>query len=402
MIRHISRQLLVLAMILTCSCAGETPTKSQPIVEDNGKTPYSGEPLHQLMKRVMAYQVKAYETTPRNMWINWQAAPFWAGVMASYQSTGDEVFYAETKKWAEANQWKVNRRTFHADDIAVGQAYLDIYLKDKRPEMLADLKSRLDQYLTKESVTRVDVAHGTDQPIPFTGRNVWWWCDALFMAPPVMTRLSAATGDKRYTELMHKLYWDCTDYLFDPTEGLYFRDDSFFFDKKQSPTGKKIFWSRGNGWVYAGLIRTLDYLPKDDPQRQRYIDLFKKMTEAIVKYQGEDGLWRSSLNDPSWVPERESSGTGFFTYGLLAGINRGYLDRKTYLPRALRGWRGLCSVINPDGSVGFTQPVGSSPVPPTAESVKDYSQGAFLLAASELDTLKPTLADLVLASLKRL
>ena len=155
-------------------------------------------------------------------------------------------------------------------------------------------------------------------------------------------------------------------------------------DKKKSPTGQKIFWARGNGWVYAGIIRTIDYLPKDDPQRQKYVDLFKQMTGAIVKCQGEDGLWRAAMTEPTWFPNPETSGTGFFCYGLLAGINRGYLDRETYLPIALRAWNGLSANVAPDGGVIYSQPEGSAPAPTSQETHRDYTQGAFLLAASEL------------------
>jgi rhamnogalacturonyl hydrolase YesR len=350
---------------------------------------YSRDEVKMLMKRVMDFQVRAYGDTPTAAWTNWQAAPFWAGVMACYRATDDAAFYDATKKWGEGTAWKLNRRTFHADDIAVGQAYIEMYLKDKKPEMLADVKARIDQYFDKKTVTSADVAHGGAEPVPMTGRTLWWWCDALFMAPPAMAQLYTATGEQKYLDLMHPLYWDCVAYLFDESEGLFFRDDRFFFDKTKSPTGKKVFWGRGNGWVYAGLIRILDHLPATDPQREKYLALYRKMTDALMKLQGADGMWRSSLNDPAWVPEGESSGTGFFTFGLLAGINRGYLDREKYLPAALKGWAGLCGVVNANGSVGFTQPVSDRPVAPTAESVKDYSQGGFLLSAAELYTLHP-------------
>jgi rhamnogalacturonyl hydrolase YesR len=370
-----SGRLLAFFMALVCTipCASAQQTAV-----------YEGEPLKQLMHRVMDFQVKAYGSTHS---INWQAAPFWVGVLAAYRATDDKTFLTEANKWAQGTQWKIGPRYFHADDTAVGQAYEEMYLIEKKPEMIADLQSKLSQYLDKKTVTNREVAHGPDGA-EWKGRNVWWWCDALFMAPPTLARMYAITNDKRYLDTLHSLYWDTTDFLFDPTENLYFRDESYFFDKKKSPTGKKVFWARGNGWVYGGLIRTLDFIPKDDPQRQRYIDHFKKMTDAIIKYQQPDGLWRASLNEPTWISQPESSSTGFFTFGLLAGINRGYLDRKTYLPIALHGWQGLCSVLTPEGGVGFAQQVGAAPEAFQANSTKDYAQGAFLLAASELYQIK--------------
>jgi len=52
-----------------------------------------------------------------------------------------------------------------------------------------------------------------------------------------------------------------------------------------SPNGKKIFWSRGNGWVFAGIARILEYLPKRDPQRGEYIAIFRRMAAELVKRQ---------------------------------------------------------------------------------------------------------------------
>jgi rhamnogalacturonyl hydrolase YesR len=386
-------KVTVTMLISICLFAARVGFAQTTAPGEHIKPVYQGQELHQLMRQVMDFQIKAYGPTYTNMWINWQAAPFWVGVMASGRATDDPAFLEATRKWGNATQWKIGRRYFHADDTAVGQAYTELYMRDNEPVMIADLKSKLDQYFDKKTVTNAEVQHGPAEA-EWRGRNVWWWCDALFMAPPVLARMSAITGDKKYLEMVHSLWWDTTDYLFDPTEGLYFRDDSYFFDKKQSPTGKKVFWGRGNGWVYGGLIRTLDYIPKDDPQRQKYLDLYQNMTAAIVKYQQPDGLWRASVNEPTWIPQPESSCTGFYTYGVLAGINRGYLDRAKYLPIALKGWEGLCSVVMPNGGVGYAQQVGASPEAFQATSTKDYAQGAFLLAASELYQLKLTPQEL--------
>jgi rhamnogalacturonyl hydrolase YesR len=348
-----------------------------------------GDALKDVMKRVMNYQIKAYNGKHP---VDWEAGAFWVGVTQAWKSTGDKDFYDAAKTWADGAKWKPATRPFHADDICVGQCYIDLYLHDKDPKMIEHIKPVLESYLGKKTVMRGELRSGrrrdNDQEVEFTGRNVWWWCDALFMAPPVLTRMYQVTGEKRYLDLLHSLYWDSTEFLFDKDENLFFRDAGYFFDKKQSPSGKKIFWSRGNGWVYAGLIRVLDTLPADDPQRAKYVELFRKMTDAIVKYQGQDGLWRASLNEPTWIPEPETSGTGFFCYGLLAGVNRSYLDREKYLPHALRAWSGLLSKVNDEGRLGYSQPRGAAPATVPADQFEDFTNGAFLLAGSELYVTK--------------
>jgi rhamnogalacturonyl hydrolase YesR len=375
--RHAFSTLTIFVLFITCFCSGTAFAQStRPAVRDPQQ-------VKELMKRVMNFQIKAYgDTAP----VNWQAAAFWSGVMGAYDSTHDEDFYQAAKKWADAAGWKISKRPFHADDIAVGQSYCDMYLREKQPQMIADLKTHVDEYFDKKMIKKGEVGRATwsSDEVPMTGRNLWWWCDALYMAPPTLVRLSAATGDHRYTDIMHGLFWNSVEHLFDPTEGLFYRDANYFFDKKQSPGGKKIFWSRGNGWVYAGIIRTLDYLPKDDPNRSKYIELFQKMTPSIVKHQGEDGLWRVCMNEPSWMPEPETSGTAFFCFGLLAGIDRGYIDRETYLPVALRAWDGLTSHVSPEGLLGFAQKEGAAPDHTDANTFRDYANGAFLLAGSEM------------------
>jgi rhamnogalacturonyl hydrolase YesR len=194
--------------------------------------------------------------------------------------------------------------------------------------------------------------------------------------------MSAATGDKKYLDLSNRLWWKVTEYLYDKTEHLYFRD-SRYFDQK-APNGRKVFWSRGNGWVYAGLARIIRDMPADYPERPKYIALFKEMTTAVLATQGEDGYWRSSLLDAASRPNPETSGTGFFTYGLAWGMNNGLIDRATAEPAVKRGWTALVNAVRPDGMLGWVQPIGAEPGATTADSTEVFGVGALLLAGSEV------------------
>src|ERR1700736_1735535 len=158
----------------------------------------------------------------------------------------------------------------------------------------------------------------------------WIWCDALFMLPPALALATRSTDDRRYADLMNRLWWKTTDYLYDKQEHLFYRDSRFF--EQREPNGKKVFWSRGNGWVLAGLARVLQYLPRDYSGRQRFVALFEEMAERIVGLQGNDGYWRTSLLDPESQPMPETSGTGFITYALAWGANEGLLERTKFEP----------------------------------------------------------------------
>jgi rhamnogalacturonyl hydrolase YesR len=221
---------------------------------------------------------------------------------------------------------------------------------------------------------------------PRPGREDWWWCDALFMAPPVLARLHAVTGDGKYLDLLDAMWWDTTDFLFDPAEGLYYRDQNFI--GKPNANGRKVFWARGNGWVMGGTVRVLQHLPKNHPSRPRYVRLLQTMAALVGRAQGADGLWRPSLLDPSEAPVPETSSTGFFCYALAWGINNGHLERETYLPIVERAWRGLASSVRDDGKLGWVQRIGYAPDKVTAEDNQEYGSGAFLLAGSEVLKLR--------------
>jgi rhamnogalacturonyl hydrolase YesR len=210
----------------------------------------------------------------------------------------------------------------------------------------------------------------------------WSWCDALFMAPPAWLKLWKATGDARYLEFANTNWWVTSDFLYDTDEHLYWRDSSIF--PKREMNGAKVFWSRGNGWVMAGLVRVLELLPSDHPDRGRYVQQFREMAAAVLRAQQDDGLWRSSLLDPASYPMKETSGSSFFCYALAWGVNEGVLDRKPYAAAALRAWDAVVGCLDPDGRLTHVQPVGYTPVKFDASHTEPFGVGAFLLAGSEI------------------
>jgi rhamnogalacturonyl hydrolase YesR len=197
--------------------------------------------------------------------------------------------------------------------------------------------------------------------------------------------LAKETGDRRYLELCSKLWWKTSDYLFDPTENLYFRDSRYFTPREAN--GKKVFWSRGNGWVLAGLARVLAETPKSDSLRAKWEAQFVAMAKRVSALQTPDGTWHASLLDPASFPAPETSGTGFFCYALAWGIRDGLLDRATYEPVVRRAFAALCQSVDPSGRLGFVQPIGQDPRVVTQFDTDTYGVGAFLLAASQMARL---------------
>ncbi|MGH8046472.1 MAG: glycoside hydrolase family 88 protein, partial [Chthoniobacterales bacterium] len=200
--------------------------------------------------------------------------------------------------------------------------------------------------------------------------------------PPTWARLAKATGDARYLDFLDAEYKVTYDDLFDPKENLFYRDARFIGQK--TPNGKKVFWSRGNGWVFAGLPMLLQAYPEDRERRKFYVELFQKMAPAVLAAQQPDGLWRPSLQDPEQIAIGETSGSAFYIYGLAWGVNHGLLDRDKYWPAVERGWNAILTRIQPDGLVGFVQRIGDAPDHLTPESTQLYGTGAVLMAGSEI------------------
>jgi rhamnogalacturonyl hydrolase YesR len=234
------------------------------------------------------------------------------------------------------------------------------------------------------------------KPYPTKGKTdviKWWWCDALFMAPPALVKLGVATGDDGFLKCNDQCYKECYDLLFNKDEHLFARDLNYVIKPdgsgRREANGERIFWSRGNGWVMGGLVRILRELPADYPQRPFYENLFKEMAARILSLQQPDGMWRASLLDPASYPGGEVSGSGFFCYALAWGVNNKLLDKKSYLPAVEKSWVSLTACISKEGRFGWVQPIGGSPGKNiSAESWEVYGTGAFLLAASEVIKLK--------------
>jgi len=345
--------------------------------QDNNDNLFKSKNIKKTMTKAAYWQLG----NPKHEQWDWTNGAFYAGISAAYKTTGDKKLLNAMLAMGEKNAWKPGPRLQHADDHVIGQTYLDLYRLTGDEKMLKPLQSQMDVFLQT----------------PWTPKGIetitWWWCDALFMGPPTMTKLSQITGELKYMEKSNQLYKECYNLLFDKEEHLFARDLGYVIKNdsldRREANGEKIFWSRGNGWVMGGLAILLSELPENNVDREFYIGLFHEMSERIAGLQQEDGLWRSSLLDPQSYPGGEASGSGFYTFALTWGINNGILEREKYLPIVKKAWIGLNTLIQEDGHVGWCQPIGADPRKNfKADSWEVYGTGAFLLAGSEIIKLK--------------
>lgn len=330
----------------------------------------------QIMKKVADWQLHSWERNgmswPKYDWTNGAA---YAGFMALNEIANDPEYSKAMYRIGEDLEWNTGPRKTMADDYCVGQMFSQMYSLYRQPKMIAHFKEQADSIIAMPHTESLEWKDNVSL-------REWAWCDALFMGPPALAYLSTATGEQKYLDIASKLWWKTTDYLFDPTEDLYFRD-SRYFDKKEA-NGKKMFWSRGNGWVLAGLVRMLENMPSDYPDRSRFEDLYKKMSAKIASLQSADGSWHASLLDAESYPEKETSGTGFYCYALAWGVNHDLLSYDKFNPVIEKAWEALISSVHADGKLGNVQQIGAQPESVDSNSTEVYGVGGFLLAGSQM------------------
>ncbi|QIL41435.1 glycoside hydrolase family 88 protein [Pedobacter sp. HDW13] len=316
----------------------------------------------------------------------WDHAAYHTGNMELYALTQDNIYLKYSEDWAEYNQWMGAKSTdktkwkykygetdeyvLFGDWQICFQTYIDLYHIKPEAHKVARAKEVMEYEMSTPS------------------NDYWWWADGLYMVMPVMTKLYKLTGNKQYSDKLYEYFTYANSIMYDKEEKLYYRDAKYVYPQHKSVNGKKDFWARGDGWVFAGLAKVLKDLPANDPHRAEYVTKYKNMAKAIIKSQQAEGYWTRSILDAMHAPGPETSGTAFFTYGLLWGVNNGYLKERTYLPTAQKGWNYLTqTALQQDGKLGYVQPIGEKAIPGQvvdANSTANFGVGAFLLAGCEM------------------
>lgn len=313
----------------------------------------------------------------------WTRAVYYEGLMALIGIAPEQRYIDYVGQWGEAHNWspRGSLNTHNADNQCCEQTYLDMYELMQDPRMFSNVKINIDACVNNPQ------AHD------------WWWIDAIQMAMPVYAKMGRITGEQRYWDKMWDFYHYTRDVhdgtgMFNPKDGLWWRDHDYNAPYVE-PNGEDCYWSRGNGWVLAALVRVLNEIPVSEKHYKQYLRDFKAMCKALKAVQRTDGLWNVSLHDATHFGGKEITGTSLFTYGIAWGIRKGFLSEKDYLPVVTRAWNAMVTdAVHPDGFFGFVQGTGKDPSagqPVTYDSkpdFEDYGLGCFLLAGSELFKLR--------------
>ena len=347
---------------------------------------------HQAMLKAMQWQ----EANPifAKAPTDWTNGAYYVGVVKAHEATKNMEYLGALKSMAIRNNWKPWERFYHADDMNICYSYLYLKTLGETNVDLAPTSAIIKDHLYKpypwKNGENANLKGNKETEIK--EKILWWWCDALFMAPPVIINYSKQMKDPSYLKEMDKYYAEAYELLYDKKAHLFSRDARFLLTGKpndiKEKNGEKVFWSRGNGWVLAGLALMLTDLPKDYPTRKFYENLFIEMAEQIKILQPTDGLWRTSLLSPESFDHGEVSGSGFFTFALAWGINNGILNKEIYTPVVLKAWKAILACQQENGKVGWVQNIGANPMPAGANSWQNFGTGAFLMAGSEILKLK--------------
>ena len=317
----------------------------------------------------------------------WVQGAFYIG-LTQIAERSSNPFYTKWISFKNSElDYKLGLLPYFGDDQLIAQTYNWYYLNhEQNDQFLSATITEFDKIIEESPSTSLEFTKDRTPDGLHTCQRRWCWADALFMAPATWFSLSTATGDPKYAQYAHKEVKATVEYLFDPKYDLLYRDSRF--KTETDDFGNQLFWARGSGWVFGGLARMMEFIPKNDPQREFYESLFKKMAAKLITLQKSDGSWAMSLLAGENMPQPETSGTGFFTYGLAWGINNGLLNKDDYLPAVSKGWAVLNSAVHPDGKLGWVQQIGAAPGGVKYDDSQIYGVGAYLLAGAEIYDLQ--------------
>lgn len=268
-----------------------------------------------------------FEVNQRRQYVIYPEVCMWYGALKVAEETKDkdlqskliakfDRFYA-----ADANRIAPNK---HVDYTVFAITPFEIYMINKDQRALKIGQGLVDKQWSET----------TDDGITKEAR---YWIDDMYMITAAQVQAYRATKDKKYLDRAALTMESYLDKLQQP--------NGLFYHALES----KFYWSRGVGWVAAGLAELLTDLPKNHPKYNRIMKGYKDMMTTLAKTQAEDGLWRQLLDLPeSWT---ETTGTGMFTYAIVTGVKKKWLDAKTYGPVARKAWIALANSLDEKADV---------------------------------------------------
>jgi rhamnogalacturonyl hydrolase YesR len=343
---------------------------TQPIVAATNE--FSPDSIKSLMRKVANYRLKSGVRAIGN---GWDGGSYFTGIMGLYQTTKEQKYLDSATAWGNYNNWLPHNgiNTTVGDDQCCEQTYCEVYGINPtaaNSKMVQNVKSNLEN--------EFDVVRKSHT-------NVWTWCDLCYMSPPAIARYAVICSQPRFLDTMDLCWWGTAKMLYDSTRHFWFRDGSY--SNKKTANGNPVFWSCGEAWVLGGMARVLAYMPKTYANRAKWEKQFVDVCTATKAQQGSTlypGLWTTSMLDHQQYPDPETSGSAFFCFAMIWGINNHVLDSNAFLPCVKKAWTDLVANVNSQGMLLRCQNPSAAPAAIPLNLSSREGEGAFMLSGQEL------------------
>ena len=287
----------------------------------------------------------------------------YAGMLLASETTGDERYKqyvdrrlnfiarsaaAFRRPTAHYEEWEgrmplrnlLNPRTL--DDTGAMSAAM---IKAKRVGSTAQLQPIFERglnHIMKGQYRLADGTLGRNRPQPNT-----LWLDDMFMGVPAIAQMGKFTGDTKYYDEATKQVLLFSGKMFNRQKGVFMHGWV-----EAMPTHPEFHWARANGWAFMALAELLEVLPESHPKYKDILDLYRAHARGLAAYQSGRGFWHQLLDKTdSYL---ETSATAIYAYAYARGINRGWIDGKTFAPMTLLAWNAVTTKVNAKGQVEGT------------------------------------------------
>lgn len=326
----------------------------------------------------------------------------YAGMLLASEATGDPryreyvdrrlKFIAESaaafrRPSAHYEEWEgrmplrnlLNPRTLD-DTGAMSAAMIKASRAGNKSELRPIFERGLNHIMTGQYRLK-DGTLGRNRPQPNT-----LWLDDMFMSVPAIAQMGKLTGDNKYYDEATKQVLSFAAKMFNPEKGVFMHGWV-----ESMPTHPEFRWARANGWAFMALAELLEVLPENHRDHAKVLQLYRDHARGLAAYQSGTGLWHQLLDKPdSYL---ETSATAIYTYAYARGINRGWIDAKTFGPATLLAWNAVTTKVNAKGQVEGTcvgTGMGFDPAFYYHRPISPYAAhgyGPVLLAGAEVLTL---------------
>ncbi|GAB3235179.1 glycoside hydrolase family 88 protein [Algoriphagus aestuariicola] len=356
----IARLFLIPLVLGICSCNSKSPAEEQAEV-----------PTRQEKKYSIRMADSEIARNPEGWTIDFNQKPKWEYthglIMSSMQAVskqyGEARFFDYTKKFADfmvdsaGNILTYKKTDYNIDRVNGGKFLINLYTETKEEKYKLAVEELRDQMRE----------HPRNSEGGFWHKKVYphqMWLDGLYMGSPFLAQYAATFDEPALFDDVANQILTMDKYGYSEETGLYHHayDESKSQKWADPATGLSTnYWGRSIGWYAMAIVDVLDFLPENHPKRSEIIAVAQKLAKGIARYQSSEGVWYQVVDQGTREGNYlEASASSMFTYFLLKGHAKGYLDAED-LKNGQKAYEGLLKefvVENPDGSLTLTKICG--------------------------------------------